>query len=347
MTTSLTPANDNESTQPMSELDICNSMIPASKQPCIECPFREANGDIPAPQGWYDKENFERVWASVARENKYFPCHMFDSPDNTGYDSRSEDMGLRKPVDLGKPKECAGITAMIHKEVELADGYPDWESYIAERPAGLQRDAYDKALRRIAGEGLPMTKPANPDKAKVFDPAARVSTDSFAWKLGDAGVQAMLDVVQGVMDDIGVSLPTCNCNLCQNHETVHPAEVLTTATGDKVKVDAALHSLLTALSAAGVRTTGSCQAFYEAVQALIPTNMRTLISDTHEGVTYSVPLRRREAFIRFENRNPAERKLVKALRNLDWLHLSDGRVEGQISFPLGRVQELLDVAKSL
>ncbi|WP_091465360.1 hypothetical protein [Paenarthrobacter nitroguajacolicus] len=347
MNAPLTPSNDNESTQPMAELDICNSMIPASKQPCIECPFREANGDIPAPQGWYDKENFERVWASVARENKYFPCHMFDSPDNTGYDSRSEDMGLRKPVDLGKPKECAGITAMIHKEVELAAEYPDWESYISARPAGLQRDAYDKALRRIAGEGLPMTKPANPDKAKVFDPAARVTTDSFAWKLGDAGVQAMLDVVQGVMDDIGVSLPTCNCNLCQNHETVHPAEVLTTATGDKVKVDAALHPLLTALSTAGVRTTGSCQAFYEAMQALVPENIRSLASDTTNGVTYSVPLRRREAFIRFENRNPAERKLVKALRNRDWLHLSDGRVEGQISFPLARVPELLTVAQSL
>ncbi|WP_416430060.1 hypothetical protein [Paenarthrobacter nicotinovorans] len=347
MTTPLTPANDNESTTPMSEIDTCNNMIPASKQPCIECPFRESNGDIPAPQGWYDKENFERIWASVARENKYFPCHMFDSPDNTGYDSRSEDMGLRKPVDLGKPKECAGITAMIHKEVELAAGYPNWESYIAARPAGLQRDAYDKALRRIAGEGLPMTKPANPDKAKVFDPAARVTTDSFAWKLGDAGVQAMLEAAQGAMDDLGVSLPTCDCNLCQNHTTVHPDKILKTATGEEVSVDAALHPLITALSVAGVRTTGSCQAFYEAVQALIPSNMRALISDTHEGVTYSVPLRRREAFIRFENRNPVERKLVKALRSLDWLHLSDGRVEGQISFPLGRVQELLDVAKSL
>lgn len=321
------------------------NLIPASKQPCIECPFREANGDIPAPQGWYDKENFERVWASVARENKYFPCHMFDSPESTGYDSRSQEMGLRKPVDLGKPKECAGITAIIHKEVELAAEYPDWESYIEARPAGLQRDAYDKALRRIAGDGLPMTAPANPQKAKVFDPAERVSTDSLAWKLGDAGVTSLLDAVNATLDGMGISTPSCECNLCRNHETFHRALPLRTATGEEVPVDAALHPLLQALSDAGVRTTGSCQAFYDAMKALVPENIPSLVSDTTMGVTYSVPLLRREAFIRFENRNTAERMFIKNLHGLEWLHLADGRTEAQISFPQHRAADLLQIVK--
>lgn len=39
-------------------------------------------------------------------------------------------MGLQKPVTLGKPRECAGITAMIHNEVQAAQGYPSWRDYM-------------------------------------------------------------------------------------------------------------------------------------------------------------------------------------------------------------------------
>lgn len=322
-------------------------LIPSAKQPCIECPFRTTNADIPAPQHWYTQDNFERIWASVARENQSFPCHMFDKPEATGYDSRSRDMGLRQPVDLGKPKECAGMTGMIHREVRIAAGYPDWETYIAARPTGLQREAYETALARIAGTGIPLTEPANPDNPTLMDPAVRIDPKSMAWSLGDSGINALLRAVQEQMDVMGLPPLVCDCPMCKNHTTVHAPKELTTATGDVVQVDAGLHPLLTAMKDAGIRTTASCQDFHEAMQALWPEQIPVLLADSSHGVSYTAPLRRREAVIRFENRNDAERALVRALRRLDDIHLSDGATETQVSFRPDLTPALTDVVKGL
>ncbi|MHA7298215.1 hypothetical protein [Pseudarthrobacter sp. MDT3-1] len=322
-----------------------DNLIPSAKQPCIECPFRTTNADIPAPQDWYTQDNFERIWASVARENQSFPCHMFDRPEATGYDGRSRDAGLREPVDLGKPKECAGMTGMIHREIRIASGYPDWETYIAARPTGLQREAYETALARMAGTGTPLTEPADPDSAVLLDPAQRVDTESLAWKLGESGNVALLSATQQLLDALNIAPPPCDCRVCNGHTTAHDSRELLTATGETVNVDTELHTLLEVMNVAGIRTTGSCKDLRGAMEQLWPEQVQVLLAEDHpHTISYAVTLRRREAVIRFENRNDAERQFIKSLRFTEGLHIANGPTQTQLTFPLHMIPVLAILA---
>lgn len=317
------------------------NLIPAAKQPCRECPMRTPNVDVPVPHDWFSQENFDRLWAGVARENTHFPCHLFDDPENSGYDSSSKDAGLRPPADIGKRKECAGMTAMIHREVRIAADYPDWETYIAARPAGLQRGAYKSALARIAGTGVPLTEPADPDDPELVDPAERVNLDSMAWKLGNYGVAALLNALQGIAEDLHFPLPACDCRFCEDHTTVHESHELHLSTGETVQADAELVPLLQALAEGGIRTTASCQDFHGGMEQLWPEQIPVLLAqEDPRSINYAVPLRRKEAVVRFENRNESARAYIRAIRAVEELHLTDGPSQAQIVFPLSMVPKL-------
>lgn len=316
-------------------------LIPAAKQPCLECPFRTTNADNPSPHDWFTQETFDRLWAAVARENSNFPCHLFDDPENTGYDSSSKDWGLRQPVDIGSRKECGGMTAMIHREVRIAAGYPDWETYIAARPMGLQRGAYKSALARIAGIGTPLTEPANPDDPELTDPAERANPDSLAWRLGNYGAAALIDALQGIAEDLHISLPPCDCLFCEGHTTAHASREVELSTGETVQADAELIPLLEALAVAGVRTTASCQDFHGGMEQLWPEQIPVLLAQENpRTLNYGVPLRRKEAVVRFENRNEPARAYIRSVRSIEGLHLTDGASQAQLSFPLSMAPEL-------
>lgn len=320
---------------------------PAAKQPCIECPFRTSNTDKPAPHDWFTQDNFERMWAAASRENKTLPCHLFDDPEHTGYDSSSKEAGLREPVNLGKYRECAGMTAMIHREVSIAAEYPDWETYIAARPTGLQREPYETALARMAGAGVPLTEPADPDNQQLMDPAERINPDSLSWKLGDAGIKAMLAALQGVAENLHIPLPACNCRFCDGHTTVHASQEVQLSTGETVQADAELAPLLEALASAGIRTTASCQDFRGGMEQLWPEQIPVLLAEEDpRTVNYAVPLRWAGAVVRFENRTDPARAFIRTIRALEGLHLTDGTTQAQLCFPLDMVPELMKLAQA-
>ncbi|MDQ0923093.1 hypothetical protein QF038_001601 [Pseudarthrobacter sp. W1I19] len=325
-------------------------LAPSAKQPCKECPFRKSNADTEAPQGWYDKDNFERIWAGITRESRLLPCHMFDSEENTGYDSRSEQMGLQKPVILDRPRECAGITAMIHNEVKTAMEDPSWREYIVARPAGLQLAPFRYTIRRLRGEARPtLTVPANPDLDDVLDPAERVDVTSEAWRLGAGGADSLLATLTSVLQNFGIG-PSCSCPVCENHGTVHEQAMLITADGHEVSVDKALHKALSIMAENGIRTTESCQDLRDAIERLAPHQIPTVLQDALQNpraVSCAEAVKRRNAVVRFKVENDAERRFMELLRKHGWIFLEAGHLVGQITFPIERVGEVVLIAAAV
>jgi hypothetical protein len=126
---------------------------------------------------------------------------------------------------------------------------------------------------------------------------------------------------------------------------VHEAGELTTVTGQTVRADAVLLPLLQALNNVGIRTTDSCENLHDLLGKLMPEQIPVLLGEEDPGtISYAPALRRREAVIRFESRNDAERKFINTVRPFTWLHLSDGSTHAQLTFPLHMLPVLIVVA---
>ncbi|WP_024366178.1 hypothetical protein [Arthrobacter sp. TB 26] len=287
---------------------------PASLQACRECPFRKVNRGREHP----DREPYTdpwltRIWRRVSQEGGTFSCHMFDG-GVVHYSDEIKAAGYKKPADIGGMKECAGMVAMVKRELDLIMTSPTFEQYQASRPAGLTQPAISYFLARIRGEVGPALRTSDyTDMAEILDMHDVVDTNGMDWKYDAAFLNSLSSLVTTL-------LPTqreCDCIVCAQHHTVHQMQPIHTAEGLDVQVDAELHPLLVTLASAGIRTTASCIDIHEAVTQLAPSWIGPMMNyDTPGGEKYQQALRRKAAFIELRNDTEPEKLFLAAAEKL-------------------------------
>jgi hypothetical protein len=202
-------------------------------------------------------------------------------------------------------------------------------------------------MDRLKGNASPtLTVPANPDLDDVLDPAERVDVTSMAWRLGPSGVSSLMDTLDSVLGELGGD-QTCRCPVCERHDSVHRQVQLTTADGQVVAVDEALHETLAIMAANEIRTTDSCENFRDAMAKLGPQQIPAVLQEALQNpraLSFAEAIRSGRAVIRFKAENEAELECVARLRNLSWIFIETGHLVCQITFPLKRAA---DVARTV
>ena len=231
---------------------------------------------------------------------------------------------------------------MVQREFQEARKYPNWEAYHAARPAGLSRKALQISHARLTGKlDPPLRFSETILEEGLVDPDEFVDTGSPFWMFDDVGHDEIYRTAQALFP----ALREQDCAFCNRHEEAHPATELTTAEGITVRVDTALHPLLSALAARGVRTTDSFRDFRGGVEKLTPHELPLLMNGAIRGtLNYETVLRRRDAFIRLRNDNDAEKAFITAAEKLDGVTVEIVSLLTQLVFPLGQVDELAALA---
>lgn len=151
-----------------------------------------------------------------------------------------------------------------------------------------------------------------------------------------------MDTLASVLEATGAD-QSCSCTVCEKHESVHAQAHLTTADGQDVSVDKALHKTLAIMAANGVRTTDSSENFREAMEKLGPHQIPAVLQEAIQNpraISFAEAIRRRHAVIRFTAENEAELECVARLRNHSWIFIETGHLVCQITFPLERSNEV-------
>ena len=316
--------------------DTCNTapLASASGNPCQECPFRKSNAGREHPTNGYKDDNFTNDWREIT-DGGFFACHVF-APDLHPYSEEAKAAGYVPPVETGSRPECAGAAIAMQREIDAAADYPSFDTYIKARPAGLSRKALGILSARKRGDVEPAFKvPHKFSPDGVLDPNEYIDTSSPLWIFGGAGLNALVEAADAITG--------CSCPVCAQHETVHPAESVATADGGTARVDAPLAALLTAMNAAGIRTTDSCQNVAEAVTELWPERLAELATPTPGTVNYAQVVTSGNAFIRMQATNTAEQRFIRAAKHLgEW---QTGADTAQVSFPLQNVPALTNIAE--
>lgn len=314
---------------------------PAATRMCGECPWRASNADRPHPDGDYDRDNSSRRWHSVAVEGDFFGCHLLDG-DHQGLSVAEREAGYKQPADIGARRECAGAVAMIQRELRIAQEHPNHATYIKARPVGLSARALRIISARLKGELEPVLR-FNPevDETDLIDLEERVDTTSWAWRLGKHGMTNVLITTETILGT------NCNCDVCEHHTEAHPARPLTTTSGDVVDVDAALHPLLTAMNAAGVRTITSCQNLADALEKLAPHKVGQLQGVPTGGMNYRSTILGRLAYIRFDNRSIPAQAFAATAARFPGVEVTTHNITSQLNFPLTTEPALVDLARKL
>lgn len=321
--------------------------FPAAKVACDECPVRRSNVHKPSAAGWYEQGNFEGIWRDIT-QGSFLGCHKFDGPATTGYSDVMEAQGYKRPTNLEGRKECAGMAALIQREIEAAKTYPNFDSYIKARPTGLQRAGWELVRNRLNGDGLPLTAPADQNSADLITPAEHVRLDSMHWLHGETKLFEWASLANSLADEHGFPKERdCTCRVCTNHNIVHPAKDLTTADGATVQVDVILHPLLEALASAGIRTTASCENLHDAMQKLWPEQIPIILNPEPGTVNYAGVVAERQAVIRFKVGEPLDAALIKQLHLAEWAVTETTRIEAQSRFHLEHLDSFLAIVEAI
>lgn len=301
----------------MTDSESCNAthyteraMEPARLNNCQECPFRKGNRNREHPLGiQYTDGEFSKLWRGVSQDGGMFGCHMWDS-DAHPFDGTVKDAGYHKPAEVGSRIECAGMVAMVERELDIADNSTSYAEYHRERPLGLSKKAimvYSARRNGLVGPELRFSQHINKDD--ILDPHDVVDTGSVKWQFTEQQADAILRTAQAALP----SIRECDCDICTRHTEVHAALPLTTAENLTVEVDAELHPLLSALAAAGIRTTDSCISMHEAITAIAPDSFGAIINGHDRNtMNYETIVRTRAAFIRLRNDSDTEQAFINA-----------------------------------
>lgn len=313
--------------------------IPAAAQACRECPFRRSNTDREHYGNQYSTEEFTRLWRAIAVEGKLFECHLTDTDHPVPPESQA--MGYKKPVDIGARRECAGSVALIRREIRLAMAYNEHADYIRDRPTGLSEQAFRHLQLRLQGELEPAVRfAADPGESDVADPADRIETSSWEWMFSTEGNADMLLVVQDLLGK------ACDCPVCAGHTTVHRSLPLALPDGGMVEVDQELHSLLTLLVEAGIRTTDSCINITDALERLWPERL-PLLRQSIGSMNYSSMVESRAAHIRYNNESPAAQAYTALASQLPAIEVSGVGPVTQLVFAADAIPLLVGLAAAL
>lgn len=318
--------------------------LPAKLTACKECPFRKENRHREHPLGiQYTDGEYSKLWREVSQDGTIFGCHMWDA-DLHPYDDAVKDAGYKKPAEVGARIECAGMVAIVEKELELADAAPSYEEYHRQRPLGMSKQAIlIYSARRLGEIGPELRYSEHMSADDILDPHDVVDTNHVKWQYTEQQADAILRTAQAVMPGIR----TCDCEVCNRHTEVHPALTLTTAEDLTVEVDADLHPLLSTLAAAGVRTTDSCINMHETITAIAPEAYGTMINGHDRNtMNYETSLRRQAAFIRLRNDNDAEQAFITTARTMPGVEVVTSGALTQLVFPQTSLPALLEAVNA-
>lgn len=330
--------------------DACNTthytdrpMAPAKLMNCQECPFRKENQNREHPNGTqYTAEEFTTIWRAVSQDGAQFACHMWDA-DLHPFNEAAKVAGYHKPVDVGSRIECAGMVAMVERELDIADASPTYTEYNLQRPVGLSKKsvlAYSSRRSGKSGPELRFSEHIN--KGDILDPHDVINPESLKWRFAEPQADALLRTVEALMP----SLRECNCKVCQHHTEVHDARELTTAENLTVQVDADLHPLLSVLASTGIRTTDSCINLYEPIMALSPDRYGPITNGYVPGtMNYGSTLRRRAAFIRLHHGSAAEQSFIAGAERIPGVEVTSSGALTQIVFPKNSIPALMNAAQ--
>ncbi len=315
--------------------------LPAATKACSECPWRKSNTDREHYNNQYSTEEFTRLWRSIAIDGDFFGCHLFDAEVHP-VPEVSQAMGYQKPADIGARRECAGMVAVIRRELRIAATYDDHEKYLEARPVGLSLKAFQRLKQRIDGDVLPELRfSPDEDESDVADPVERVDQKSLSWKFSREGLADLSITLEALNGS------TCECPVCSNHTTVHTPKNLTTADGDTVPVDEELHGLLTAMTQAGIRTIDSCINIADALDKLHPSRKPVLLRAPAGKLNYRNMILQEAAHIRFNNTGTAARAFEAVAAKTPDIEVSKHGLMTQIVFQPVHIPVLTVYAEGL
>jgi hypothetical protein len=315
-------------------------MEPAKLQNCQECPFRKTNLGREHPLGiQYTDGEFAKLWRGVSQDGGMFGCHMWDA-DLHPFDESVKDAGFHKPAEVGSRIECAGMVAMVERELDLADAAPTYTEYQQQRPLGMSKKAIlIYSARRLGEIGPELRVSEHINKDDILDPHDVIDPAAVKWQYTEQQADVILRTAQAVMPGIR----ECACEVCKRHAEVHPALALTTAEGLTVEIDAELHPLLAILAAAGIRTTDSCINMHETITAIAPGAYGEIINGHDRNtMNYETTLRRQAAFIRLRNDNTAEQEFITAAAKIPGMEVITSGALTQLVFPQAGIPTLLE-----
>lgn len=331
--------------------DACNTthyserpMAPAKLMTCQECPFRKENQNREHPSGTqYGPEEFTRIWRGVSQEGDNFTCHLWDANLHP-FNDEAEAAGYHRPVDVGHRIECAGMVAMVERELDIADASPTYTEYQRKRPLGMSKKSImTYSARRQGTTGTELRFSEHVSKDDILDPHDVINPGSHEWRFSQQEADALLRTVEAIMP----TLRGCDCRVCEHHTDIHAPLELVTAENLTVKVDAELHPLLSALASAGIRTTDSCINLYEPIMALSPDRYDPITRVSSPGVmNYGSALRRRAAFIRLRNDNSTEQHFIASAERIPSVEVTKSGALTQVVFPKNVIPALLEAAKA-
>jgi hypothetical protein len=319
-------------------------MEPAKLSNCRECPFRVENRHREHPLGiQYTDGEFAKLWRNVSQDGGMFGCHMWDA-DLHPFNETVKEAGFHKPAEVGSRIECAGMVAMVQRELEIADAAPSYAEYQQQRPLGMSKKAILRYSARQLGEiGPELRFSEHINKDDILDPHDVIDPESVKWKFTEQQSDAILRTAQAVMSGIR----ECNCEVCQRHTEVHAPLTLTTAEDLIVEVDTDLHPLLSALALAGIRTTDSCINMHETITAIAPESYGSIINGHDRNtMNYETILRRQAAFIRLRNDNAAETAFITAAGKIPGTEVFTSGALTQLVFNQGSIPALLEAVSA-
>lgn len=292
-------------------------LLPPVAAACNTCPWR-ANEHALRGEPWLEDERMYGYWDNV-RKGGQMACHktLVIGPTD-GHPTPEGGFGGD-----GAPRECAGLSAILDKEHDLARAVGGHLEYMAVRgPMGVTREGFVTYFERR----IPALRAGHPvvrDGHKYHRP----------WLPDPAGA-----------DPQPIYPSPCSCPACQEHSDEHDSvELVPYGHEEPVAVDRVLAPLLEALWAAEARTLASCYDLKGLLAARSPEQLAELRdrSGKPSAVNYARVVHGSDlAFIRGV-RSPGWATLAKAVQTLP-----DGEVATlgpfvQVTFPNDQIAALV------
>lgn len=318
------------------------TMQQAGLQACQECPFRKANrGRVHPDLEPYTDPWLTSIWRNVPKDGGSFGCHMFDA-EAVHYSEDVKGAGYKKPADIGERKECAGMVAMVRRELEVILKSATYSDYAKARPFGLTEKSAEYFTARLNGEIEPPLRFSDYiDLADILDMHDVVDASDISWTFSESFLQDL----HGFVKAINPAGNECACIVCTRHSEVHKMKTLSTADGESVKVDADLHALLHSMARAGIRTTSSCINIREAAAALAPNEVGPLMNAARRDVIgYEKPMRAHAPFIELRTGKASEDAFLKIISGFHGVTVTKGMGRAQAVFSTRHIPVLTALA---
>lgn len=309
---------------------------------CQECPFRTSNLGRPHPDPvMYSQDEITRIWRTVSHDGSHQNCHMFDG-DLHPWKDEWAGLGYKKPVNIDGNRECAGILAMVKRELDAAVTYPSFEEYAQAHPIGLKRAAFERLQKRLAGHGPELRLSHYMADEDVARPESFVDTSSVAWILDPTSMDRMLRAVQAIYRPAR----DCSCEYCERHSEFHESRKLTTAEGEAIEVDQELWPLINAMALQGIRTTESCINLREVVEGVAPEQIPALMNGAPRSIlSHETTIRRSGAYVRLINENESEQRFIERAEQLEGVSITHSSSITQLVFNRAEIPALMEATR--